>query len=86
MFTTKPIVITILFYICSTLCHAQKMKKHLNKELVAKVGAIYEETPDDNPCAGSEIFLGFIFNKKEVKMYEKLIVTWGKDRNTWITV
>jgi len=78
IFTTKLIVITILFCTCSTFCVAQKMKDYLNKELVAKVAVIYEETPDDNPCAGSEIFLGFIFNKKEVKVYEKEIVTCGK--------
>jgi len=55
------------------------MKNYLNKELIAKVGDIFEETPDDNPCAGSEIFLGFIFNKKEVKVYEKQISTCGKE-------
>ncbi len=77
IFTIKSIVITMLFYICSMLCHAQKMKNFFNKELITKVGAICEETSDDNPCAGSEVFLTLIFNKKEVQVNEKLIGTCG---------
>lgn len=62
-----------------SLSNAQEMISHLNKELIAKVGTIYEETPDDNPCAGSEIYLTLLFNKKEVFLSEKEVSTCGKE-------
>jgi hypothetical protein len=55
------------------------MNSYLNKELIARVATICEETPDNNPCAGSEIFLALIFDKKEVQVYEKVISTCGKE-------
>ncbi|MBG6130346.1 hypothetical protein IWQ47_001571 [Aquimarina sp. EL_43] len=55
------------------------MKNHLNKKLIAKVGAVCEETPDDNPCAGSEIYLSLFFDKKQVKVSEVEISTCGKE-------
>ncbi len=72
---------TFVFILCS-MCylssHAQKMKKLLNKELIAKVDTVYEETPDDNPCAGSQIYLTLLFDKEQVQITEKEISTCGK--------
>ncbi len=71
-----------VFMLCS-MCylssHAQKMKKLLNKELIAKVGTVYEETPDDNPCAGSQIYLTFLFDKKQVQVSEIEISSCDKE-------
>ncbi|WP_139062494.1 hypothetical protein [Aquimarina megaterium] len=75
----KAIVVMILFCICCLSSHAQGMKNHLNKKLTAKVGAVYEETPDDNPCAGSEIYLSLFFDRKQVKVSEIEILTCGKE-------
>ena len=69
----KNIFIFILFCTCSLSLYAQKMKNHLYKELTAKVGAICEETPDDNPCAGSEIYMMLVFDEKQVSISEKEI-------------
>ncbi|WP_378174081.1 hypothetical protein [Aquimarina sp. SS2-1] len=55
------------------------MKSLLHKELTAKVGAICEETPDDNPCAGSQIYLTFLFDKERVQVSEKEISTCDKE-------
>ncbi len=74
----KNVFTFILFCVCC-LSHAQKMKNYVNKELTAKVGIIYEETPDDNPCAGSEIYLTFLFDKKQVQVSEKEVSTCGKE-------
>ncbi|MEW7280364.1 hypothetical protein ABW636_17370 [Aquimarina sp. 2201CG1-2-11] len=55
------------------------MKKLLNKELIAKVGTVYEETPDDNPCAGSQIYLAFLFDKKQVQVSEIEVSSCDKE-------
>ncbi len=51
----------------------------MHKEFIAKVGAVYEETPDDNPCAGSEIYLTLLFDKKQVYVTEKEISSCDKE-------
>ncbi len=51
----------------------------MHKEFIAKVGAVYEETPDDNPCAGSEIYLTLLFDKKQVYVAEKEISSCDKE-------
>lgn len=76
--TVIYITIALLLNACSTLCHTQKMNAYFNKELVARVATICEETPDNNPCAGSEIFLVLMFDKQEVQVYEKELSTCGK--------
>lgn len=37
------------------------------------------ETPDNNPCAGSQIYLTLLFNKKLVLVSEKEISNCGKE-------
>ncbi len=51
----------------------------MDKEFIAKVGAVYEETPDDNPCAGSEIYLILLFDKKQVHVAEKEMSSCDKE-------
>jgi len=80
----KSVFTFLLFCVCFISCKAQKMKNHLHKELIAKVGAIYEETPDDNPCAGSEIYLILVFDEKQVQISEKEISTCDKESITKI--
>ncbi|MFC5048386.1 hypothetical protein [Aquimarina hainanensis] len=75
----KTIVVMILCCISGISSHAQKMKNHLHKKLVTKVGTVCEETPDDNPCAGSEIYLSLFFDKKEVKVSEIEVATCGQE-------
>ena len=75
----KTGLVFFVFCIWFANAHAQKMKNHLHKELIAKVGTIYEETPDDNPCAGSEIYLIFLFDKKRVQVVEKVISTCDQE-------
>jgi len=43
------------------------------------MGTIYEETPDDNPCAGSQIYLTLFFEKETVSVSEKEVSTCGKE-------
>ena len=69
----------ILFCICGLSSHAQGMKNHLHKKLVTKVGTVCEETPDDNPCAGSEVYLSLFFDKRQVKVSEIEVATCGQE-------
>lgn len=48
----------------------QEMKEYLNKNLAVKVGSICEETPDDNPCAGLQVYLRFTFDEENVNVSE----------------
>lgn len=79
IFTVIFITIAMLFSACSTLCHPKKMNDYFNKELITRVATICEETPDNNPCAGSEVFLALMFDKKEVQVYEKVISSCDKE-------
>ncbi|MBW1294167.1 hypothetical protein [Aquimarina litoralis] len=54
------------------------MTNHLHKKLISKVDTIYEETPDDNPCAGSEIYLMLVFDEKQIHISEKEISSCNK--------
>ena len=72
------IFITLFCFLYSS-SNAQEVDVHLNKELIAKVGTIYEETPDDNPCAGSEIYLTLFFDTEKVSVSEKEVSTCGKE-------
>ncbi len=59
---------------------AQQTKENLlNKTFSAKVGSIYEETPDDNPCAGQQVFLVLQFSEKKVEVIEKNISSCNKE-------
>lgn len=75
---TRNICIVISLLICF-LSNAQEMKNHLNKELTANVGTLYEETPDNNPCAGSQIYLTLLFDQEKVCVSEKEISTCEKE-------
>ncbi|WP_128755250.1 hypothetical protein [Aquimarina sediminis] len=80
--TTRSKRTIVMMILCCIYClssHAQKVKNHLNKKLIAKVGAICEETPDDNPCAGSEVYLSLFFDKKQVEVSEIEISTCGQE-------
>ncbi|WP_299895543.1 hypothetical protein [uncultured Aquimarina sp.] len=55
------------------------MKNHLHKKLIAKVGGIYEETPDDNPCAGSEIYLVLRFEETQIHIIQMEISSCNKE-------
>lgn len=45
----------------------------INRTFIAHVGSLCEETPDDNPCAGQEIYLVLEFKNEEVLIVEKHI-------------
>ncbi len=51
----------------------------INKTFIAKIGSVCEETPDDNPCAGYEIFLELNFTKKNSAVLEKEISSCDKE-------
>lgn len=72
-------IFILIFSFLYSFSNAQEMKSYLNKELTANVGSIYEETPDDNPCAGSQIYLTFQFDKDKVSVSEKEITSCGKE-------
>lgn len=72
-------ILILIFSFLYSLSNAQEMKSYLNKELIANVGSIFEETPDDNPCAGSEIYLTLLFDKEKVCVTEKEISSCGKE-------
>ncbi|WP_034242124.1 hypothetical protein [Aquimarina atlantica] len=55
------------------------MKKYLHKELRTEVATVCEETPDDNPCAGSTIYLALWFDKKQVQVSEKEVSTCDQE-------
>ncbi|WP_299242912.1 hypothetical protein [uncultured Aquimarina sp.] len=69
----------MLFCVSCISSQVRKMKNHMDKEFIAKVGAVYEETPDDNPCAGSEIYLILLFDKKQVHVAEKEMSSCDKE-------
>ncbi len=74
----------VIFLLTYSISVTQEMKTHLNKELIAYVGSICEETPDDNPCAGSEIYLTLLFDKEKVSVSEKEVSTCGKENTSEI--
>lgn len=78
-FSLRMWYMILLMFTCCISSYAQKMNFFLHKELIAKVGSICEETPDDNPCAGSEVYLSLLFNKEKVEIAEKEISTCGKE-------
>lgn len=47
-------------------CKNLQMNSYFNKQLIAQVATLHEETPDTNPCAGRSINLSFIFDSKTV--------------------
>ena len=72
-------ILTILLFFFYSLSNSQEMSIHLYKEFTTNVGTIYEETPDDNPCAGSQIYLTLFFEKETVSVSEKEVSTCGKE-------
>ena len=74
----KKFFILVLFCVCSLSSQSQKMNNHLYKVLITKIGDICMETPDDNPCSGSQIFLTLLFDKKQVQVSEKEISSCSK--------
>lgn len=71
----------------SFLMYAQKNKNSIiNKTFIAKTGSVCEETPDDNPCAGTEIYLVLHFTRKFVSAEEKQISSCGEETTSPIGV
>ena len=77
----KNFLLTMLLGLCFSFGFSQEMKNHLHKKLIAKVGGIYEETPDDNPCAGSEIYLILEFEETLIHISEMEISSCNKESN-----
>ena len=55
------------------------LKTLTNGAFISKTGEIFEETPDDNPCAGQEVFLVLEFKKSKVNITEKFISSCGNE-------
>lgn len=51
----------------------------INQTFISMIGSVCEETPDDNPCAGLEIFLILNFNEDNVSVIEKEVSSCGID-------
>ncbi len=51
----------------------------VNKTFIAKIGSICEETPDNNPCVGEEIYLVLHFGKTFVDVVEQQISSCGEE-------
>ncbi|PKV51390.1 hypothetical protein ATE84_3475 [Aquimarina sp. MAR_2010_214] len=49
----------------------------INQTFISMIGSVCEETPDDNPCAGLEIFLILNFSKNNVSILEKEVSSCG---------
>ena len=62
---------------------AQNNNDILTKQsFITKTGSVCEETPDDNPCAGFEIFVILNFNKERVLILEKEVSSCGLEKIT----
>lgn len=67
----KAIYIPILVSLfAAQACKDQEMDIYMNKHLIAEVGTVYEETPDDNPCAGRIVYLSLVFSTDKVSVSE----------------
>ena len=74
------IILMMPFLFLTLSFNAQENQNLLvNKTFTAKVGSVYEETPNDNPCAGQEVYLVLKFKKEEVLVSEKYISSCGKE-------
>jgi len=68
---------TVLFM--SISMNAQDNKLLLvNKTFEANVGSVCEETPDNNPCSGWQVYLVLEFKEKDVMVTEKSISSCGE--------
>ena len=75
------IVFIIAFFFTALSIKAQR-KQHIlnNKTFLANVGSIWEETPDENPCAGQQVYLVLEFKEAKVLVVEKYISSCEKEK------
>ncbi|WP_299711389.1 hypothetical protein [uncultured Tenacibaculum sp.] len=74
---TKFCVLLVLF---TVITHGQKIEEtFFNKPFMANVNSVCEETPDDNPCAGEEIYVVVKFLKDKVELAEKGVSSCGEE-------
>ena len=55
----------------------------INKNFIAKIGSICEETTDGYDCAGIEIYLILNFTKEDLSITEKQISSCGTENITF---
>lgn len=73
---------TLIFLFLSIVftIRAQDEQQSFNNTIfTAQVSSVCEETPDDNPCAGYDIFLTLRFNNDEVVLIEKNISSCNEE-------
>ena len=54
----------------------------INQTFISMIGSVCEETPDDNPCVGLEIFLVLNFKEDNVSIIEKEVSSCGIENIT----
>ncbi|MEZ4859022.1 MAG: hypothetical protein R2781_09450 [Flavobacteriaceae bacterium] len=79
IFIHKNVFILTLLSVCFWSAKSQSIQKNLNKELIAKVGTLCEETTNYNPCAGIEMYVTLFFDEQKVTLSEKEVTTCGKE-------
>lgn len=68
----------ILFILITSVLQAQNISI-IGKQFIANVNSVCEETPDDNPCAGEEIYVVVKFLKDKVELTEKGVSSCDKE-------
>ncbi|WP_299675707.1 hypothetical protein [uncultured Tenacibaculum sp.] len=68
----------VLFILITSVLQAQNISI-IGKQFIANVNSVCEETPDDNPCAGEEIYVVVKFLKDMVELAEKGISSCDKE-------
>ncbi len=70
----------VLLILLTITTQGQKIEDiFLNKPFMANVNSVCEETPDDNPCAGEEIYVVVKFLKDKVELAEKGVSSCGEE-------
>ncbi|NQX98227.1 MAG: hypothetical protein HRT73_10155 [Flavobacteriales bacterium] len=75
----KIIFIIALFFTALSIKAQGKQYLLNNKTFLANVGLIWEETPDENPCAGQQVYLVLEFKEAKVLVLEKYISSCEKE-------
>ncbi len=74
--------LNLIFILLAITIQAQKTDINLlGNTFSANVNSVCEETPDDNPCAGEQVYVVVTFSEEEVKLIEKGIS--GCDKETY---
>ncbi|TCI91878.1 hypothetical protein [Tenacibaculum sp. M341] len=72
--------LNLIFILIVITIQAQKSDLNLlGNTFSANVNSVCEETPDDNPCAGEQIYIVVTFSEEEVKLIEKGISSCDKE-------